>query len=73
MDEEDRRQGVREMGRRERLMMYNTGEPMCSQRRTDCKSFSNGRCMILTDTKFDRDCPFYKRKERKDDKDSKNT
>lgn len=54
-------------------MLYNTGEPYCSQKRTDCKCFSNGRCMILTDTKFDRDCPFYKRKEQKHDEDSKNT
>lgn len=27
-----------------------------------CKGNKNGACMILTDTKFTRPCPFFKRK-----------
>ena len=72
MDEEDRRQGVREMGRRERVMMYNTGEPNCSQKREDYTGYSNGKCRILTDTTFNRDCPFFKERKKKDVKDSTN-
>lgn len=29
-----------------------------------CKGNKNGACMILTDTKFTRPCPFYKRRMR---------
>lgn len=72
MDGEDKRQGVREMGRRERVMMYNTGEPNCSQKREDCTSYRNGKCVILTDTEFKRDCPFYKERKRKDEDSTNN-
>lgn len=53
-------------------MKYATGEPNCSQKREDCTSYRNGKCVILTDTEFKRDCPFYKERKRKDVKDSTN-
>ena len=52
-------------------MKYATGEPNCSQKKEDCTSYRNGKCVILTDTEFKRDCPFYKERKRKDVEDSK--
>lgn len=36
---------------------YN-GFPKC--RKDTCFANENGRCVVLTDTKFNGDCPFYK-------------
>ena len=33
--------------------------PPCFQHRYSCVSNKNGFCLILTDTHFNRDCPFY--------------
>lgn len=35
----------------------------CEQCRTDCKAYREGYCLALYDTKFKRECPFYKRKD----------
>ena len=40
-------------------VMYGTN-PACEYE--SCNGNKKGRCTILTDTKFDRPCPFYKRK-----------
>ena len=37
--------------------------PDCSQERKLCKFFEEGKCKILTDTHFKRECPFYKLRE----------
>lgn len=40
-------------------------EVKCEQNRRDCISNKDGFCIALEDTKFKRQCPFYKRKEGK--------
>lgn len=38
-------------------------DPVCLQGQKDCKRYNKGFCTILTDTKFNKPCPFYKKKE----------
>lgn len=33
---------------------------VCSQKRVDCVMNKSGKCLALTDTTFNRPCPFYK-------------
>lgn len=46
---------------------YLQNDPVCLQlnARPNCKFRDHERCRILTDTHFDRLCPFYKKKEEK--------
>jgi len=39
---------------------YSRQNPKCDQNRYSCNKNSKGRCTILHDTHFKRDCPFYK-------------
>ena len=43
---------------------YNNTSAPCSRNAPDCKAYRHGGCIALSDTKFNRPCPFYKRKER---------
>lgn len=41
--------------------MYKTDNPqMCVEKKTDCFAYHDGKCVALSDTKFNRPCPFYK-------------
>lgn len=35
----------------------------CRWNMTDCRAFRHGGCIALIDTKFNRPCPFYKRRD----------
>lgn len=34
--------------------------PLCYQRRITCFAFESGHCVILTNTRFKKKCPFFK-------------
>ena len=34
---------------------------ICRDYFPDCFAYSNGHCMALNDTRFDKPCPFYKK------------
>lgn len=41
-------------------MSYRKDQMKCLRQEKDCKFIKNGICTILTDTFFERPCPFYK-------------
>ena len=40
-------------------------DPVCVQDRRDCNRYNEGFCSLLTDTRFNKPCPFYKKEEKK--------
>lgn len=42
-------------------MKPHNNDVKCEQERTDCKANREVYCIALDNTKFKRDCPFYKR------------
>lgn len=44
---------------------YDKAEPICVQDRRDCNRYNEGFCALLTDTRFNKACPFYKKEEKK--------
>lgn len=44
---------------------YDKAEPICVQDRRDCNRYNEGYCALLTDTRFNKPCPFYKKEEKK--------
>lgn len=34
--------------------------PLCEQRKITCCAFESGHCVILTNTHFEKKCPFFK-------------
>ena len=49
--------------RRIRIMDYKnltSNSPVCLQQQIGCAFFTQGRCTILNDTRFNRPCPFKK-------------
>jgi len=34
--------------------------PVCQQKQFTCAFYTEGKCVILNDTKFNRECPFKK-------------
>ncbi len=39
-------------------MEFSENAPPCDK--TTCFAYADGRCRVLTDTRFKRDCPFFK-------------
>lgn len=37
-------------------------DPLCVQDRRDCNRYNDGFCSLLTDTRFRKACPFYRKK-----------
>lgn len=37
-------------------------DPVCVQDRRDCNRYNEGFCSLLTDTRFRKACPFYRKK-----------
>lgn len=40
-------------------------DPVCVQDRRDCNRYNDGFCSLLTGTRFNKPCPFYKKEEKK--------
>lgn len=47
-------------------MNNKTDIPICEQKRNDCNRNHDGKCVLLSDTHFNKPCPFYKKREEKD-------
>ncbi len=47
-------------------MRENNKNPFCEQKRSDCNHNHDGRCVLLSDTHFNKPCPFHKKREGKD-------
>jgi hypothetical protein len=45
--------------------MYNDKYPKCEQELNECMNNIGGRCFCLSDTHFNRPCPFFKEKDKK--------
>lgn len=39
--------------------------PICEQERTSCNRIYGNTCTLLTNTHFNKPCPFYKKEEKK--------
>ena len=37
--------------------------PICEQQKKDCNRIISWKCALLTDTHFEKPCPFYKKNE----------
>ena len=47
--------------------------PMCKGKRRDCFAYMNEACTVLSDTEFNRPCPFYKTAEQAAKENEKHT